>query len=320
MQSRVRPSFGDAWTLPSKVTAFQDSSPGQGAGQPAGRPAPRGLAHRLSAAPRQPVDALIERAYVPHVTTTGLYADGRTYPLPPGWNPVGKPVLETALGAATEALDETAFDRVRTYYDPASKYAGNFLTAEDGYSGGVGPQDIDPSDLFAVGTLSIAISPLAARRLLRPSPARSSVRRSLAGVPGGLPITALDSEPNSDGRVLESLKSAYDAIRTSSGENSNMWVFAAKLLARKRPYLAPVRDNLVCVLLNGGSPLRRPGVGTFVTDLQVFAYLMTSTAVTTRLDEIRRVLDQQGGDGQLEPSDLRLLDVVLWTSAVGHWK
>lgn len=254
------------------------------------------------------------------MTASGRYADGRTYPLAPGWTPVQTPVLETALSATVDALDDTVFDRVRTYYDPTTKYAGNFLTAEDGYSGGVGDNDIDPSDLFAVSTLSIDISPLAARALLRPSPTRRNVQRSLARVPRNLPIGSLDAEPNLQGQVLESLKAAYDAIRTSSGGNSNTWVFASKLLARKRPYLAPVRDNLVCLLLNGGAALKPPGVGTFATDLQVFAYLMTSTTVVARLDEIRHVLEQQGRGEHLEASDLRLLDVALWTRAVGHWK
>ena len=253
------------------------------------------------------------------MTASGRYADGRTYSLPPGWEPVEAPILETALNAALDALDDTAFDRVRTYYDPATKYAGNFLTAEDGYSAGVGPNDIDPSDLFAVSTLSIEISSLAARALLRPSPTRKRVQRSLAQVPLNLPINCLDSDPNSQGHVLESLKDAYDAIRTSNGGNSNTWVFAAKLLARKRPLLAPVRDNLVCTLLNGGAALQRPGLGTFTTDLQVFAYLMTSTTVMTRVNDIRHVLEQQGLGQHPEVSDLRLLDVALWTRAVGHW-
>lgn len=253
------------------------------------------------------------------MTESGLYADGRTYPIPPGWAVVETRVLESALAAALGALDDTAFDRVRTYYNPATKYAGNFLTAEDGYSGGVGPNDIDPSDLFAVSTLSIDISSFAARALLRRSPTRDMVRRSLARVPSGLPITSLDATANSEGQVLQALKDAYDAMRTSNGANSNTWVFAAKLLARKRPYLAPVRDNLVCVLLNGGTSLKRPGLGTFATDLQVFAYLMTSETVMSRLSDIRHVLARQGLGSSLEASDLRLLDVVLWTRAVGHW-
>lgn len=257
--------------------------------------------------------------YVVAMTTTGLYADGRTYPLPPGWEPLEMAVFETALSAALDALDDTACDRVRTYYDPTTKYAGNFLTAEDGYSGGVGPNNIDPSDLFAVSTLSIDISSLTARNLLRPSPTRTQVQRSLANVPNGLPITSLDSDPNLHGHILESLKNAYDAIRTSNGGNSNTWVAAAKLLARKRPYLAPVRDNLVCTLLNGGAALKRPGLGTFTTDLQVFAYLMTSKAVSTRLGEIRQGVGEHGQGACLEASDLRLLDVALWTKAVGHW-
>jgi hypothetical protein len=253
------------------------------------------------------------------VTAEGNYADGRTYPLPESWEPVATPVLDTALGAAIDAFDDTAISRVRTYYDPATRYAGNLLMSEDGISGGVHPDDIDPSDLFAASSLSIKISSLAARTLLRKGPVRSQIQRSLSGVPSGLPITSLDSEPNRHGRVLESLQTAYNAIRTSNGGTSNTWVFAAKLLARKRPYLAPVRDNLVCVLLNGGATLKRAGIGSFTTDLQVFAHLMTSAEVIKRLADIGGELEQQARGEHLEASDLRLLDVVLWTKAVGHW-
>ncbi len=252
------------------------------------------------------------------MTATGSYADRRTYPLPPGWERVPSELLETALTATLEALGGTAVDRVRSYYDPSTEYAGNLLTAEDGSPGGVGPHEIDASDLFAVSTLSIKVSAFVARALLRPGHTRTEVQKALTLVPTGLPITSLDASCNKDGCVLEALKDAYDAVRTSNGGKSNMWVFAAKLMARKRPHLAPVRDNLVCTLLNGGAPLKRPGLGTFATDLQVFAYLMTSKAVVTRLAEIRRVLGEQGQGDELEPSDLRLLDVVLWTKAVGH--
>lgn len=211
-------------------------------------------------------------------------------------------------------MDDTAFDRVRSYYDPTSQYAGDLLTAEDGYSGGVGPNDIDPADLFAVSTLSIKITPLAARTLLRPGGTRAQIERNLVLVPPTLSIAALDNPTNTDGAALNALYHAYEAVRTSNGGASNTWVFAAKLMARKRPYLAPVRDNEVCKYLNGGADLKRPGLGTFTTDLQVFAYLMTVPAVQHRLTELREVLEGKHGV-RLERSDLRLLDVVLWTRA-----
>lgn len=127
-------------------------------------------------------------------------------------------------------------------------------------------------------------------------------------------IAALDSPTNADGAVLEALYYAYDAVRTSNGGASNTWVFAAKLMARKRPYLAPVRDRVVCTYLNGGAALKRTGLGNFSTDLQVFAYLMTVPAVQHRLSELREILEGKHGV-RLERSDLRLLDVVLWTRA-----
>lgn len=61
----------------------------------------------------------------------------------------------------------------------------------------------------------------------------------------------------------------YGEIRTllpAQPGSSNRWVFAAKLCARKRPYLFPVRDRSVCELL-AGRPLRGIGMGQFDNDL-----------------------------------------------------
>jgi hypothetical protein len=71
-------------------------------------------------------------------------------------------------------------------------------------------------------------------------------------------------------------------------------------------------------LLNGG-PLKRPGIGTFETDIQAFAYLMTSPELSDRLKTLRQRLEESGRTDRLEGSDLRLLDVVLWTKGIGHW-
>jgi hypothetical protein len=112
------------------------------------------------------------------------------------------------------------------------------------------------------------------------------------------------------------IAASFLELRTARTDGGNAWVFASKMCARKRPYLAPVRDNVVCELLNGG-PLRRGGIGTLSVDLQVFAYLMTSADLAVRLRNLRAELGRSGTT--LEGSDLRLLDVVLWTKGIGHW-
>ena len=235
--------------------------------------------------------------------------------MPAGWEPVGREALETAMSAVADAMHPSAVDRVRTYYDPSSQYAGSLLTAlpdaDPGY--------VDATDLFAVAMLSIDVNPLVARKLLDPGSTRSAVRRALAAIPPALPISALDAEPNQGGQVLHHLETAYTEMRTAKHDSSNSWEFAAKLCARKRPFLSPVRDNLVCQLIGGGGKLRRGGVGSFQTDIQVFAYLMTRREVTSSLSRLRGTLEEEGRGRLAEASDLRLLDVVLWTKAVGHW-
>lgn len=252
------------------------------------------------------------------MTVRGRYHEDSgvaAYALPQGWHPVDCHVLDDALSRALDAWGRDAADRVRAYYDPSSDYAGGLLTqvpeSDPGY--------VDAADLFAVTTLSMRIHPKVARALTTENSAtRQALTRALnpSRVPTTLPITALDQEPGEPGEVLAFLESAYIELRTARSTSSNAWVFAAKMCARKRPHLAPVRDRVVCELLNGG-PLRRGGVGSFQVDIQVFAYIMSSPETTRRLLELRSEVTRRGVE--LEKSDLRLLDVVLWTRGIGHW-
>lgn len=83
-------------------------------------------------------------------------------------------------------------------------------------------------------------------------------------------------------------------FRNLLGSNSNRWVTAAKICARKRPRLFPVRDNMVCSLLADGRALnagKNGWPGNFSVDIQVYAYLLT------------------------DDEDMRVLDSVLWMRA-----
>lgn len=82
-------------------------------------------------------------------------------------------------------------------------------------------------------------------------------------------------------------------FRNLLGSNSNRWVTAAKICARKRPRLFPVRDNMVCSLLADGRALNAGNgwPGNFSVDIQVYAYLLT------------------------DDEDMRVLDSVLWMRA-----
>lgn len=63
------------------------------------------------------------------------------------------------------------------------------------------------------------------------------------------------TEPGEDHTALQR---ACLELRTARATRSTAWSFASKMCARKRPYLAPVRDNVVCELLNAG---RRSAAG-----------------------------------------------------------
>ena len=241
------------------------------------------------------------------MSSRGVYADGREYQLPTGWGSVSADVLERAERAALEALDDAA-PRVRAYYDPDSEYAGGLLSSIDTTS----DDYIDAADLFAVSTLSMRIKPRTARALLDSGTKRSAVSRFLAEIPTGFSITALDADAAGSGSLIASMESLYIELRTIPSAHSNKWVFASKLCARKRPYLFPVRDNVVCEFLKG-APLRSAGIGHFQVDLQVFAFLASSPGVRRLLARVRDEAAQQRWANRLEASDLRLLDVALWT-------
>lgn len=243
------------------------------------------------------------------MTEIGQYADGRTYELPTGWDPVSDEVLETALDATLRALDDSAVGRLATYYDPSGGYSG-LLFAEEGENP---PGTVTASDLWAVATLSIPVDSLQARQLF--GGARSRVASYLSAIPHDAAITDLDHTPLGAAGTLErmwDLYATFKGLLSTETKQSNHWVFAAKLCARKRIRLFPVRDNLVCAYLGSVDALKRNDgrPGDFVIDIQVFAYLMTHPQVRSQLRELVRS-PEHPVDGEL----LRLLDAVLWTKA-----
>ena len=164
------------------------------------------------------------------------------------------------------------------------------------------------------------IPPRAARRLLEPNEERRQIiHRRLRDIPFGLPITALDSTDPKVVAAKNAMRELNNEIRTLMApevRNSNRWVFAAKLCARKRPRLFPVRDNKVCEDLSASGKLRRGfGMSLFDNDLQLFGYLMSLESIKAELAGLRESLEGEGL--RLDDTDLRLLDVVLWTAAQG---
>lgn len=247
----------------------------------------------------------------------GRYADGRTFRIPAGWTIASEDTLTLATTQALRALEvDDGFRRLAAYYDPDSNYAGTlFLDATPN-----DPRDVAAADLWAVATLSIPVHALQARRLLHDPGTSAHVHRQLTRLAEYVPITDLeDAVTGEDGRpALDVMWDLHDTFRTllsHESADSNRWVFAAKLCARKRPLLYPVRDNLVCSYLSGGKPLG-PGagqLGRFGADLQVYAWLMTHDKVRDALSAVHTALTEQGV--RVDETHLRLLDAALWTKA-----
>jgi Family of unknown function (DUF6308) len=250
---------------------------------------------------------------------TSIYGDGRVLYLPDGWQPVEPSMLDTALTMTRRALTgeqgsvEHAADRLLRYYDPNGKYAGaTFLgvPVTDAYA-------VTAADLWAVTTLEMKIPPDAGRRLLDPGPLRSIIKAELRDLP---PDSALSATTPT---LLQHMSDLYNAIRTMlpplGNRPTNQWVLSAKICARKRPELFPVRDSMVCRYLSNNRTMGgRPGqLGWFSRDIQMLAYLMTHPLVQQCLGEVRASISEVQPTWAIDQSDLRLLDVVLWSEASG---
>jgi len=149
---------------------------------------------------------------------------------------------------ARQAATGDALERLARFYDPGSEYAGaSFLDADPN------PSDaIHAADLYAVSRLSITVTNLQGRLLLNDRGCVTRTKDLLAAIPPELTISDLSAS------VLERMWNLQHHFRTllaTDTKQSNHWVFAAKLCARKRPVLFPVRDSVVCRHLSGGQQL-----------------------------------------------------------------
>ena len=205
----------------------------------------------------------------------GQYANGDTYPLPADWSPLDESVLKNALEYARAALTDDAMRRLQSFYDPRGEYAGtSFLTAQPNL-----PGSVTAADLYAVSRLSITVTNLQGRLLLENVDCVAKTQKLLAAIPDDLTIINLTPAG------LTAMWDLYHHFRTllaTETRDSNYWVFAAKLCARKRPASFPVRDSVVCGYLSGGQRLassadqaRQGRLGWFSSDIQVFAYVAT---------------------------------------------
>jgi hypothetical protein len=220
------------------------------------------------------------------------------------WNLPAPERLSNAKSQALHALKpERAGWRLRRYYNVAGDYAGASFAS----IGTNSPEAIAADDLFAMTLLSVSVPAGAARLLTGPGETKAAVDEALQA----LPAASLRDVDDAGLRHMEVFyRHVKNALAKAGVENSNPWVTASKLCARKRPDLFPVRDNVVCTLL-GLLPK-----GDYQVDWQTFRHLMRDPEV---LDAIvaARAAATQGAEGAtlvIDQEPLRVLDAALWSS------
>lgn len=236
--------------------------------------------------------------------------------MPPGWEPVEDSMYETALARTELAFTGDgsgvthAVDHLSKYYNPAGGYSGSTFLEVEAYD----EYAITAADLWAVSTLQMSVPPETGRALMHPGPLRTIINSKLRHLPTTLPLS--DVTP----AHLEHMRDLQDAIRSmvpALGKRpTNQWVLAAKICARKRPMLFPVRDSKVCeYLANKGLGGTAGRLGWFTRDIQVLAYLVSHPRVRNMLDTSRQAMREKHPTWSLDWCDLRLLDAVLWMQA-----
>lgn len=222
--------------------------------------------------------------------------------VPSGWPDVPDGLLDDARRTALDALRAVCFER---YYDVAGSYAGATFASIDPND----PMDVTAADLHALTMLSVQVGPAATRRVLDEGPLRDGL---LAALSAASPTTDLVDATVTD---LDAAWALTNTARIALAEpttkgTSDPWVTAAKLAARKRPRLLPVRDTKVRRLL--GLELARDGR----LEIQVIRSLVADPAVIDAIEEAltraRAAAEAGGRTCVFDTSELRLLDVALW--------
>lgn len=187
---------------------------------------------------------------------------------------------------------------LETYFaepeNPDAGYAGRHF---ERLAGGGDRSDrahvITAEDLVAVQTLSVTVKHKTSVQLLE-GHLGLQVSRYLRDIPTD--VTMLDPQA---ARLISEGSPADQCWRllVSDAAPGIGWVTAGKLLARKRPHLIPVYDQVLSCAL--GSP------GNFWTDLH---------RVLVDDEEVRNTLTELHARAPRHISHLRVLDVVIWMS------
>lgn len=229
--------------------------------------------------------------------------------VPDEWPRPAPSELEYARRAVVEALsDDTArpaTERLGRHYDPGWRGAGTtFLELPP-----VDPSTVTVADLQALAVLEVPVNALATRRLLGDPAIRAGIDVALAGVPTDVDLAAADRP------TFEAMEALAQVVHAACCDpwvaKPNPWVTSAKLCARKRPRLFPVRDRVVCEGLGLYGTPSRP-TGTRRVDWQVFAFLIAELDILQRLEQLTEQVQTSHGV-RCDEVPLRVLDVALWT-------
>lgn len=224
-------------------------------------------------------------------------------PVPQGWRNADL-YLDPALDRVWTALRDTRTpERLARYYTPDANFAGATFAGHGESDANI----VDEKDLLAVTLLDVKIPPRTVRSLLEPGHTRDTVHRLLAAVPTDVALWDVTGEQ------VQAMSELYEFLRglvppTRDRYEVN-WATAAKLCARKRPNLFPVRDEVVCRYL-------RLWPSRYQVDWQVFAWIMGHDDVRDQLD---RLIERTAATSETDVADpaylLRHLDVVVWMHA-----
>lgn len=226
---------------------------------------------------------------------------------PSDWPTVPRGVLAAATATVREALGAAPLD---CYYDLDGDFAGTSFET-------IAPNDltdINGADLHAVAMLSVNIKPAATRRVLDASRQRTELLELMRQVPTDVAL------PEADAHALQAGWDFYCACRRvlkdPAAQQSDPWVTATKLAARKRPLLIPVRDTVVRKAL--GCDKFRDGR----IDWQVIGAIAASAEVAAAIDAALSEASTAASNKRIrfDTNPLRLIDAATWMHAMGYKK
>jgi hypothetical protein len=199
-------------------------------------------------------------------------------------------VRKKIAGLFAEDSFQTVRGKIEAYFNPENKFAADTFNI----LGGNRELSIELDDLLALTTLDVYVTPPTMRRLLFDAELRTEIFQFLGNIPTDVDLWKDEAEVG-EGSPSQELWTLLEGLPGVG------WVTAGKLLARKRPRLIPIYDEIVRNFYQLDTD--------FWTTLQ--ASLLESDLLK-RIEELRP-LRLQSPVLKRSVSTLRLLDVAIWT-------